>query len=375
VGRFRDVELDDVELSGERVLLRRWRSADADRVYEIARGGALHTFLALPAPYTRAHAQEFVDELGHEGRGEGTGLGCAVVDRASGRVVGAAAMRFGTSDAGAAHIGYWVAPDARGNGYAAEASRVLARFGHAHGLHRIHLDCDVRNVASARTALRAGFTFEGIMRGSAATRFPQPCDVARFARIAPDPDAPIGAGFPPLPGGALSDGVLTLRITRADDAPGLIETEDAESVRWNFDGQAPSPARIADGAARAGLMWLVGGAAQLTMADAQTGAVAGQLTLRRAGPPLVGGIGYGVHPAFRGRGFTARALRLVADYAFGVAHFGRLELGAKTANIASQRAAISGGFEPDGVRRARLHNADGTFDDEVRFALINPRLR
>ena len=82
-----------------------------------------------------------------------------------------------------------------------------------------------------------------------------------------------------------------------------------------------------------------------------------------------------MHPAFRGRGYTARALRLLADWAFEQAGFARLELGAKADNIASQKAALSAGFEPDGTWQARLRNADGTFSDEVRFALINPRHR
>jgi RimJ/RimL family protein N-acetyltransferase len=42
-------------------------------------------------------------------------------------------------------------------------------------------------------------------------------------------------------------------------------------------------------------------------------------------------------------------------------------------NDASLRAAAAAGFEADGIRRRRLRNSDGTFSDEVRYALINPR--
>ena len=86
----------------------------------------------------------------------------------------------------------------------------------------------------------------------------------------------------------------------------------------------------------------------------------------------LGLIGYGVHPAFRGRGFTTRALRLVESWAFGTAGFARLELGAKVGNVASQRAAEHAGYTHDGIRAARLRNPDGSFSDEVRYALINP---
>ena len=58
--------------------------------------------------------------------------------------------------------------------------------------------------------------------------------------------------------------------------------------------------------------------------------------------------------------------------AFADGGFARLELGAKTANLASRRAALAAGFAPDGVRAARLRNPDGSYSDEVRFALINP---
>jgi RimJ/RimL family protein N-acetyltransferase len=82
-----------------------------------------------------------------------------------------------------------------------------------------------------------------------------------------------------------------------------------------------------------------------------------------------------VHPDFRGRGYTTRALRLVAEWAFAQAGFVRLELGAKLHNVASQRAAAAAGFEPDGVAAARLRNADGTFSDEARYALVHPDYR
>jgi RimJ/RimL family protein N-acetyltransferase len=41
--------------------------------------------------------------------------------------------------------------------------------------------------------------------------------------------------------------------------------------------------------------------------------------------------------------------------------------------VASQRAAEAAGFVREGVWRSRLRNPDGTFSDERRYALINPR--
>jgi RimJ/RimL family protein N-acetyltransferase len=113
----------------------------------------------------------------------------------------------------------------------------------------------------------------------------------------------------------------------------------------------------------------------MAIVDERTGRYAGDISLRQAGPPQVGEFGYAVHPDFRGRGYTTRALRLVTAWAFETGGFVRLELGAKAGNVASQKAASNAGYQSDGVAAARLRNPDGSFSDEVRFALTSPRIR
>ncbi|HEX3336541.1 MAG TPA: GNAT family N-acetyltransferase [Jatrophihabitans sp.] len=373
MGHFRGVELDDLRLAGDRLLLRRWCPDDADRVHDVMQDASMSRFLALPDPYTRAAAIQFVTELGHEGRGDGTGLGSAVVEKGSGRVVGSASLRL----AGDPEVGYWIAPDARGKGYATEATRVLANFGFAVGLRRVRVSCDVRNLASVRAALAAGFGFEGVSRdgvtGGGGIVPPRCGDLARFARLPDDSGHRVPHAFAPLPPRGLTDGVLTLRVMEPDDAQALADTDDEETLRWGFTGAPHTPQETRRTALWAGLEWLVGRIATFSMVDAASGRVAGVLNLRQAGPPQIGGIGYVVHPEFRGRGYTARALRLLVPWAFESADFARLELGAKTANVPSQRAALAAGFVPDGTRRSRLRNPDATFSDEARFALVNPR--
>jgi RimJ/RimL family protein N-acetyltransferase len=244
----------------------------------------------------------------------------------------------------------------------------------------VRLLCDVRNLASARTALSAGFRFEGIARdgvsGGGSGGVPERrADLALFARLPDDPPGPIAPTFAPLPSWGLSDGVLQLRATRPTDATALAETDDELTLRLGFTGEAHSETAVIRDAAAAGLQWLVGATAPFSMVDVATGRVAGALRLRKAGPPQVGGIGYVVHPDFRGRGYPTRALRLLVSWAFEVADFARLELGAKQANGASLRAAANAGFEPDGIRERRMRNPDGTFADEVRYVLINPKYR
>lgn len=374
MGQFRGVELDDLELDGPRLHQRPWQLADTDRLVAVMADPSMHEFLALPNPYTAEDAARFVTEMARLPRAQGTGLVGAWVERSSGRVVAAAGLEL----AGDPEIGYWVAPDARGQGYAAEVTTTLTDWAFRQGLRRVRLACDVRNLASARTALAAGFRFEGVARDAVTSPGggvvpPRFGDLARFARSAGDPPGRLPYAFPPLAPEGLTDGVLRLRVMRPDDASGLAETDDPMTLRWSFTGEPHSADAVRRSAAQAGLDWLVGGVAAFAMVEVASDRFAGTLRVRMEGPPQVGGIGYVVHPEFRGHGYATRALRLLVPWAFEVADFARLEFGAKVGNEASLRAAADAGFEPDGIRKRRLRNPDGSFADEQCCALINPR--
>jgi RimJ/RimL family protein N-acetyltransferase len=365
-------ELADLVLTGPRLTLRPWRPEDVAAVYAALRDDpAAARFTTVPAPYSAADAEAFVTRTGNAGRVDGSELGCAAVETATGRLVGSASLRLPANE-----IGYIVYPHARGNGYAAEATRVLTEWAFAHGAERVYLNCDITNVASARTAMKAGFEFEGIAwHAVAAANADRLVDLATFARLVGDAGHSIPPQFAPLPLSGLSDGVVSLRCLNESDLDASMQTDDELTLAWAFSAEPNSRERVRRACTRAALDWLVGSVAALAVVDVASGRFAGSLRLRQAGPPQVGGLGYVVHPDFRGRGYTTRALRLLVPWAFEVAGFARLELGAKVGNVASQRAALNAGFQPDGVRAARMRNPDGTFGDEARFALVNPAIR
>jgi RimJ/RimL family protein N-acetyltransferase len=372
MGEYAGVELSGLVLTSERLTMRPWQQTDADAVFEAMQDRRMHEFLPLPDPYTQENAIGFVSDVGDEGRATGTGIGCALVETATNRIVGSAALRLPRPRHVSAEIGYAVYPAGQGNGYAAEASRALANWAFDHGITRVEVICAVANLASVKSAINAGFRFEAVMRGDVFTHA-GPVDGAVFARLAEDPGEPIAPVTAPLPASGLTDGTVLVRPLLPGDEQGLSEQEsDPVTRQWEFDESARSSALHRSICATARLHWLVGPVLRMTIVDAATGSYAGMINIRLAGPPNVGGIGYAVHPAFRGRGYTARALRLVSAWAFEHGGFARLELGAKEGNIASQKAALSGGFSPDGVREARLRNPDGTFADEIRFAAVNP---
>ncbi|ADU46724.1 GNAT family N-acetyltransferase [Intrasporangium calvum] len=184
-----------------------------------------------------------------------------------------------------------------------------------------------------------------------------------------EPSSEVGPPpWPPVE--RLSDGVLGLRpLTASDWQTVLEENNDEESLRWSLTGPL-TEAEARRRAASARRDWVSGRAARFVMVDEATGHPAGAIGVLRMGPPDIGLIGYGVLPRFRGRGFTTRALELLAEWAFSATSIVRLELGHKVGNVASGVVAARAGFVRESVLTGRLRNVDGTFSDEVTYARV-----
>ena len=82
-------------------------------------------------------------------------------------------------------IGYWIRPDAAGQGHVSEAVRLLTAlaFGTL-GARRVEIRCDARNLRSRAVAERCGFELEGVLRNEALGVDGAPRDTAVYARIA-----------------------------------------------------------------------------------------------------------------------------------------------------------------------------------------------
>jgi ribosomal-protein-alanine N-acetyltransferase len=89
----------------------------------------------------------------------------AIVLRATDRLIGGCRIEIRNAASGSGDIGYVLASDAWGHGYATEATRAVLGFGfHSLALHRIWATCDVDNRASARVLERIGKEREGQLR-------------------------------------------------------------------------------------------------------------------------------------------------------------------------------------------------------------------
>ena len=194
--------------------------------------------------------------------------------------------------------------------------------------------------------------------------------------LRPPADAPTGPRPSPFPQTEpLTDGVVTLRpMTATDWETVRDEHNNEESLRWDFAGQRLTDDEAHRRAASATLEWRRGRAARFVVVDAASGESAGVIGVLRMGPPGTGLIGYGVLPAFRGRGVTTRALRLVSRWALEETGLARLELGHKVGNEASGRVAAKAGFRAEGRLSGRLPNPDGTRSDEIYYSLTREAL-
>jgi RimJ/RimL family protein N-acetyltransferase len=156
------------QLDGARVVVRRFRLADAAGFAAYRSVPDVARYQSWDAPYPLAEAQRFVrDQQGDHPDTAGEWFQFAVELRSSGQLVGDCAMKPDADDPRQCELGFTIAPEHQGQGYATEAAGLLLDylFG-ARGKHRVHASCDARNAASAAVLERLGMRREGHLRQS-----------------------------------------------------------------------------------------------------------------------------------------------------------------------------------------------------------------
>jgi RimJ/RimL family protein N-acetyltransferase len=140
---------------------------DAPAVTEACRDAEIARWLAfVPQPYTVDDARRYIQEC-IEASDERWPF--AITHAETGAVIGSIDMRV--TRLGTGHIGYWMAPEARGRGLTTSSLVTLSRWAIEElGLGRVELATDVDNIASQRVAEKAGFQREGLHRAMLPTR-------------------------------------------------------------------------------------------------------------------------------------------------------------------------------------------------------------
>ncbi len=231
--------------------------------------------------------------------------------------------------------------------------------------YRFEFQTRLDDPAAQREAIAAGFRREGIARGAGPDRE----DMVVWARLADDPEGPSPRALPDLPGGELTDGVIRIRPLHPDDLDGWYELRSLpEVLASSVPPVAPPRAEVERLFAYAEGRWLAGEAAAMSILDARSGSFAGQIALYYFQPHhREGMLGYGVLPAFRGRGYARRAVELVTRWAFGEARLARVVAGTATDNLASQKTLQAAGFEVEGKQIGMLPAPGGGRVDAVLY--------
>ncbi|WP_161972409.1 GNAT family N-acetyltransferase [Glaciihabitans arcticus] len=117
-------------------------------------------FMTTPWPYTRAHAERFVDRIVPDGWASGRELTWAIREGDGGPLLGAICLRDRGPEA--ADLGFWLGAPHRGRGLMKAAVTAVSRWAlDLGGWQRVLWETQLGNVASASVARAAGFRFLG----------------------------------------------------------------------------------------------------------------------------------------------------------------------------------------------------------------------
>ncbi|WP_405486548.1 GNAT family N-acetyltransferase [Nocardia sp. NBC_00511] len=161
---------------------------------------------------------------------------------------------------------------------------------------------------------------------------------------------------------AVGDGLVLRPWLRRDGPEVFVAFQDPAIRRWHVRS-ADTAEEVDDWVDAWARSWTSGTAANWAIADARTGRLMGRASLHHM--ELWHGeaeVAYWVVPAARGRGLASRAVDALAEWAFEVAGFHRLELRHSVHNVQSCRVAAKSAFTLEGVNRSAGLHEDGWHD-------------
>ncbi|MPY63828.1 GNAT family N-acetyltransferase [Streptomyces spongiae] len=161
----------DISISTERLVLRPFDEDDAPSLAEMMNDEQVMAWTDVPQPFTADSAGTWVTEYAAAERTEGRGLALAVTEFLTQRLVGIIQLTKTNWHVRSAELSYVIAPWARGEGYASEASLATAQwlFGDQK-FERIELRTAADNTASQQVAQKIGCISEGVLRNACIAR-------------------------------------------------------------------------------------------------------------------------------------------------------------------------------------------------------------
>lgn len=154
-----------VGLQTERLILREIEHGDAEAMQGYAADPEVVKYMVW-GPNTLEQTRAFCSgQLDIQRVRDRRDFEMAMIDRASGDLIGGVGLRVQNTTQREGDIGYVLRRDAWGRGLATEAARAMLEFGFGVlGLHRIYATADARNEQSTRVMQKLGMKHEGTLR-------------------------------------------------------------------------------------------------------------------------------------------------------------------------------------------------------------------
>jgi aminoglycoside 6'-N-acetyltransferase len=153
-----------VLLESARLILRRFRPADSAALSAYQSDPSVARYQSWTPPVPPDMAARLVVAFAAGDPSRPGWFQYAIEHRAQRCLIGDVGVRLHDNRM-QADLGFTLAGEWQGNGYATEAVRTVLGYLFGQGLHRVSAECDARNERSARLLQRVGFQREGYRPG------------------------------------------------------------------------------------------------------------------------------------------------------------------------------------------------------------------
>lgn len=157
------LDYPDPELHSDLVRLRKWSYDDRACIEAASSDPNIPQGTTVPAHYTDAEGRAFIERnWGRQTSGQGLSL--AIADAKTNEAKGLVFLGLGRIR-GHCRLGYWLIPEARGQGLGTDAIRLASRWVLLEtDVHRLVAEVEPSNAASLALLRKCGFTEEGLLR-------------------------------------------------------------------------------------------------------------------------------------------------------------------------------------------------------------------
>jgi len=147
----------------ERLIIREITQEDLDAVYEYTKNPEIFKYMPF-GPSTYENAKRRIERLiEKQSQDPRTDFDVAITLRESEKLIGGCRLKKVSDIEG--HVGYILARDQWGNGYATETAKALTDYGFSElNLHRVYATVHPENAASIRVLEKVGMRYEGRLR-------------------------------------------------------------------------------------------------------------------------------------------------------------------------------------------------------------------